>query len=252
MIPSSVIAAVTAAALVASPSGAAETLRYRIQQQIDQVVDLTAMGQAEQVLSAVYDVFLTIEVTDSAGGRAVKATVDSVIPGPGADNPALAGVINAFKDLHGAGFVDAEGEAEGFVDVDSTRGLQLRGLVDGLFPKVKAGAKAGDNWSDTVSTTDTVPTGITTRNSVTNHVATAGEGGGLRISSTSAYSLSGTVQGDLPIEGKGNSTAEVHVAPGGWLLSGKSEDQSDLLVAPPGAGVIPIANQVSGTITLLQ
>jgi hypothetical protein len=36
------------------------------------------------------------------------------------------------------------------------------------------------------------------------------------------------------------------------LLRGKSEDQSDLLVAPPGAGVIPIANQVSGTITLLQ
>lgn len=252
MIPSTIIAAVTAAALVASPPGSVETLRYRIQQQIDQVVDLSAVGQAEQVLSAAYDVFVTLEVTDSAGGRAVKAVVDSVVPGPGADNPALAGMINTFKELSGAGFVTAEGEAEGFDDVDSARGPQLRGLVDGLFPKLKAGAKAGDSWSDTVSTTDTVPTGITTRNAVTNHVAAAGEDGGLKVSSRSAYSLSGTVQGGLPLEGKGNSTAEVHVAPGGWLLSGKSDDQSDLLIAPPGAGVIPIANQVSGTITLLQ
>jgi hypothetical protein len=252
MIPSTVIAAITVAALVASPASAVETLRYRIQQQIDQVVDLSAMGQAEQVLSAVFDVFLTIDVTDSAGGRAVRATVDSVVAGPGADNPALAAMIGGFKDLHGAGFVTAEGEAEGFVDVDSARGPQLRGLVDGLFPKIRPGTKAGDSWSDTVSTTDTMPTGITTRNAVTNNVAEAGDGGALKITSKSAYSLSGNVQGGLPLEGKGNSTSEVHVAPGGWLLRGKSEDQSDLLVAPPGAGVIPIANQVSGTITLLQ
>ena len=252
MIPSTVIAVVTAAALVASPTAAPETLRYRIQQQIDQVVDLSAVGQPEQVLSAVYDVFLTIDLTDSAGGRAVQAAVDSVVAGPGADNPALASMINAFKDLRGAGFVTADGEAEGFVDVDSVRGPQLRGLVDGLFPKLRPGTKAGDSWSDTVSTTDTVPNGITTRNAVTNHMAAAGEGGTLKITSNSAYSLSGTVNGGLPLEGKGNSTAEVNVAPGGWVLSGKSDDQSDLLVAPPGAGVIPIANQVSGTITILQ
>ncbi|HEU4800905.1 MAG TPA: hypothetical protein VFS94_09745 [Gemmatimonadales bacterium] len=252
MIPSTAIAAVTVAALIASPSGAAETLRYRIQQQIDQVVDLSAMGQAEQVLSAAYDLYLTLEVTDSAGGRAVRATVDSVVPGPGADNPALAAMIGGFKDLRGAGFVTAEGEAEGFVDVDSVRGPQLRGLVDGLFPMVKPGTKAGDSWSDTVSTTDTIPTGITSRSAVTNHMAAAGDGGALKITSKSAYSLSGTVQGGLPLEGRGNSTAEVHVAPGGWVLSGKSDDQSDLLLAPPGAGVIPIANQVSGTITMLQ
>lgn len=252
MLPSIAIAAVTAAALLASPTGAAETLRYRIQQQIDQVVDLSAMGQPEQTLSAGYDVFLTLQVTDSADGKAVQAVVDSVVAGPGGDNPALSGMLNAFKDLRGAGFVTAEGEAEGFVDVDSARGPQLRGLVDGLFPKLKPGARAGDSWSDTLSTTDTAPTGITTRNAVTNHMAAAGEGGALRVTSKSAYSLSGTVQGGIPLEGKGSSTAEVHVAPSGWVLSAKSDDQSDLLIAPPGQGVIPIANQMSSTITMLQ
>jgi hypothetical protein len=252
MLPSSVVAAVTAAALVASPTGAVETLRYRIHQQFDQVVDLTAMGQAEQVVSMAYDVFMTVDVTDSAGGRAVRAVVDSLVPGEGADNPAAAGVLNMFKDLRGSGFVNAEGEAEGFGDVDSTRRAQLRGLVDGLFPKIKPGAKAGDTWADTVNTTDTVQTQIMTRNSITNHVAASGEGGALKVSSKAAYSLSGTVQGGLPIEGRGNTTSEMQVASGGWVVTAKSDDQVDLLVAPPGAGPIPISNQTVSTITMLR
>lgn len=252
MLPSPVIAAVTAAALVASPSSAVETLRYQIHQQMDQVVDLSAMGQSEQVLSAGYDVFVTLNVTDSAGGRAVSAAVDSVVPGAGADNPAMAGLLNAFKGLSGSGFVNADGKAEGFVDVDSARGSQLRALVDGLFPKLKAGAKPGDSWADTVNTTDTSSTGITTRNSVTNHVAAEGEGGTLKVSSKSAYSVSGVVQGGLPLEGRGNTTSEMHVASSGWVVSAKSDDQSDLLVAPPGAGPIPISNQMASTITMLR
>lgn len=252
MLPSSVIAAVTAAALVASPTGAVETLRYRIHQQFDQVVDLSAMGQAEQVVSMAYDVFLTLEVADSAGGRAVRAVVDSLVPGEGADNPAAAGVLNNFKEMSGSGFINADGEAEGFGDVDSTRGPQLRGLVDGLFPKLKRGAKAGDTWADTVNATDTVQTQIITRNSITNHVAAEGDGGALKISSKAAYSLSGTVQGGLPLEGRGNTTSEMQVASGGWVVSAQSDDQVDLLIAPPGGGPIPISNQTVSTITMLR
>lgn len=252
MLPSSVIAAITAAALVASPSSAAEKLRYKIHQQMDQVVDLSSMGQPEQVVSAGYDVYVTLDVTDSAGGRAVRAAVDSVVPGTGADHPAMAGMLSIYKDLSGSGFVTADGDAEGFVDVDSARGAQLRGLVDGLFPKLKAGAKAGDTWADTVNTTDTIPTGITTRNSVTNHVAAEGEGGALKVSSKAAYSVSGVVQGGMPLEGRGNTTSEMQVAPGGWVVSATSDDQSDLLIAPPGAGPIPISNQMVSTITMLR
>lgn len=231
------------------------TLKYKIVQKTEQTIDASAMGQGEQKVNLGYTALLTVTLTDSAGGRAVRAVVDSIAPDSGV-MPQFSAPLASAKGATGAGFLDATGTLQGFKqtgDTNSVRGNTLRGLVTSLFPKVKATAKAGDVWTDTTETSDTTSGTPVTRRAVTNYRASAGTARAIKIDASGSYSLAGAGANGVAFEGTGKSTLTFQRASDGYMVDGSFNDNADLsLTIPQAPAPVPVANVSTITITLLR
>lgn len=229
------------------------TLKYKVTQSLSQTVDATALGGGVQDLDATFDVFFTLTYSDSADVRAVSGTVDSVVPRAGANEQMLAQVNSQLKGASGSGYIDTEGKVKGF---ESGTALSVRGLVQAVFPKVKKGAKPGDDWTDTTTSVDTTPAGTTTRNVTAHFTAAPGDSWNgkptLKVTASSSYTISGTVQAGA-LEGNGNQTATFSLAPAGHVIHAESQDNSNLsLTISQSPEPVPIVSKNSSVVTLLQ
>jgi hypothetical protein len=257
MLPRSLTLAAFAGAMFLPLTGAAKpvTLKYRIAQTTEQTVDATAAGQGEQKVRIGYVAFLTVVLDDSAGGRTVRATVDSISADSLADANFVAPILSA-KGTTGTGFVDTAGKLNGFESADTAQAIQmgtLRGLVTSLFPKVKATAKAGETWTDTTQTTDSVGPGPTTRSAVTNYKASAGTASSLKYDMTSSYSVAGSAANGVVYEGSGRNVGSFQRAPEGYMVEGTFNDNSDLSLTHPSlTEPMPVANVSTVSIALLK
>lgn len=234
-------------------SNAPVTLKYKIRQHVAQTIDLTAMGGETQSGAADYDVYVTVNSQDSAGGHAVAVKVDSLIPAAGADPQVAAAVTAQMKDAEGSGFVDAEGNVSGFPS--DPKGGALRQLMQAIYPSVKDGIKPGDTWSDTTAVTDSLMGGAMSRNVVTNYTASAGESwkgeATIKLVAASSYTVSGSQSG-MALEGNGRTNGTFTVSRAGHIVSGQNSGQMNLSASGPQAPMpIPIMNETSSTITLL-
>jgi hypothetical protein len=231
------------------------TLKYKIAQKSEQTIDVSAMGQGEQKVNLGYIAFLTVTLNDSAGGRTVRAVVDSIAPDSGM-MPQVSGPLSAAKGATGAGFVDPSGALQGFKqigDTNSVRGNTLRGLVSSLFPKVKPTAKAGDSWTDTTETKDSTSGAPVTRRSVTAYKASAGAAKTVKIDLTGSYSLAGGGANGITFEGTGKSTGTFQRSSEGYIVDGSFNDNADLsLTIPQAPAPVPVANVSTITVTLLR
>ena len=54
------------------------TAKYRIDQTLNQEIDATGAGAGKQVIRFTTTSYLTVRLTDSAGGKAVRAVLDSM------------------------------------------------------------------------------------------------------------------------------------------------------------------------------
>jgi len=61
------------------------TAKYRIDQTLNQEIDATGAGAGKQVIRFTTTSYLTVRLTDSAGGKAVRAVLDSM-KGDSAEN----------------------------------------------------------------------------------------------------------------------------------------------------------------------
>ncbi len=257
MLPRSLTFAAFAGAMFLPPPGVAKpvTLKYRIAQTTEQTVDATAAGQGEQKVRIGYVAFLTVVVDDSAGGRSVRATVDSISADSTADPNFVAPILTA-KGATGSGFVDPSGKLQGFESADTAQAIRmgtLRGLVSSLFPKVKATAKAGEAWTDTTATTDSVGPGPSTRRAVTNYKASPGSGKAVKYDMTSSYSVAGSAANGVVYEGTGKNTGTFQRAAEGYLVDGTFNDNSDLSLTHPSLSEpMPVANVSTVSIALLK
>ena len=68
---------VGAAAFAPRPSPAT-VQRFKVAETNHQIVDLSSFGQPEQTTHIVTSTYVTVNSTDSAGGKAVKLVIDSV------------------------------------------------------------------------------------------------------------------------------------------------------------------------------
>ena len=231
------------------------TLKYKIAQKTEQTIDASAMGQGEQKVNLGYTAFVTVTLNDSAGGRSLKAIVDSITPDSGV-MAQFAGPLSTAKGATGTGFLDPTGTLQGFKQVGDTntvRGSTLRGLVTSLFPKVKSTAKAGDTWTDTTETSDTTNGTPVKRRSVTNFKASAGAAKSIKIDATGSYSLAGASANGMAFEGTGKSTASFQRSTEGFMTDGSFSDNADLsLTIPQAPAPVPVANVSTITITLLR
>jgi hypothetical protein len=245
--------ALLAVLFLPAASNAPITLKYKIRQHFSQTIDLTAAGGETQSGAADYDIYVTISSQDSAGGHAVTAKVDSLVPAAGADPQVSAAVTAQMKDAQGSGFIDAKGKAFGFPS--DTKGEALRQLMQAVYPTVKAGAKPGDKWSDTTAVTDSAMGGSVQRNIVTNYTAAAGDKWNgestLKLVTASSYTLTGSQSG-LALQGNGRMNGTVTVSRAGHIVSGQNSSQVNISATTPQAPApIPIVNETSSTITLL-
>jgi hypothetical protein len=210
------------------------TTRYRIDQSLTQEVDATAAGQGKQSLTFSTSSFVTVTLTDSAGGKTLRVVVDSMRGDSAAPIPPE--VLDSARGAVFQGFVTREGRPTRLESAGSNaNAAQIQGLVSDFYPWARAGIKVGDAWADTSTvTTGDAPDTVTVRR-VTRYRATANEPGGgrpaVRIATEYTSEVAGsqpTPSGSATIQGTGGGKGSYLVSADGRYLGGEWELNSDL------------------------
>ena len=205
-----------------APAG---TMRYRIDQTIDQAVDASVIGGGQQQQRFTVSIFLSVRLTDTAGGRVVDAVVDSMR----ADSaPVPQAALDSARGTPLHGLLDTAGHV---TDVRALRDTplapQLTDVVSRLYPGLRAGLRVGDGLTDTARTSSAVGGGTLTVRRITTYKATGTEarreGRATKVETAFTSSVSGTQQtpaGPAQIEGSGSGSGAHYVAPDGRYLGG--------------------------------
>jgi hypothetical protein len=234
---SAVVLLVVAAALPAAPGMAGHlppiTTRYRVDQTLNQEIDASASGAGKQSIHFTTTSYLSVRLTDSAGGKAVRIVLDSMRGDSGAPIPAS--VMDSARGGEFRGFVERSGRPGRLVTTGNAAAAQLQGLLSDFLPWVRPDFKVGETWADTsVATTGEGADTVTVRRVIT-YRAASNEGQGarraVRIATTHSSQVSGTQptpQGSAKISGTGTGSGSYLVSPDGRYLGGQWEVTSSL------------------------
>ncbi len=224
------------AAALALPMGrvAPLTVKYRVDQSLTQEVEPAAGNTEKQVLRFSTATFVTVTLSDSAGGRTMRVVIDSMKGD--STTPIPAAVMDSARGGEFRAFVDRSGKPSPLTPTGSSpAAAQVQGLLADFFPWVRTGVKAGDAWADTsVSTTGAGSDTVTVRR-VTNYKAAANPARGaakaVKITADHVSTVAGnqpTPQGPARIEGTGSGTGTYLVTSDGRYLGGEWQFHSAL------------------------
>ncbi|HEU5040103.1 MAG TPA: hypothetical protein VFT84_04740, partial [Gemmatimonadales bacterium] len=186
------------------------TMRYRIDQTLTQEVDASAAGQGKQTLSFTTRSYVSVTLTDSAGGKAMRVVVDSMRGDSATPIPAT--VLDSARGSAYQGFVGRDGRPGRLAPAGANPAAgQILGLVSDFYPWARAGIKVGDAWSDTSAvTTGDAPDTVVVRR-ITNYRAAGTEAAGgkpaVRVATDYTSEVAGTQptqSGPAKIQGTGN------------------------------------------------
>jgi hypothetical protein len=249
------------AALLAAGAGTGTpvTAKYRIDQTLTQEIDATAAGKGKQSLSFTTSSFLTLTLTDSIGGRAVRVVVDSMRADSTAPIPST--VFDSARGAEYHGFLSATGRLSELEIVSSSAAAaQVQGFLADFFPWVKAGVKVGEHWADTTAKTTTngadsvVVKRIVAYQAMGNETRNARKA--VRIASQYNSNVLGTQptpNGPAKIEGTGSGTGIYFVTPDGSYLGGDWQLRSALKISGSFANdPLPITITQSTKVTALK
>jgi hypothetical protein len=229
--------AFAAAAFLLPLAGAPSTMRYRIDQSLSQEVDATAAGGAKQRVAFNTSSFITVSLSDSAGGKVMRVVIDSLRGDSAVPIPAA--VLDSAKGAEFRGYVERSGKPSGLEAVSPNPAAhQIQGLLSDFFPWIKAGLKLGDSWVDTTAKTNsTGPDSVTVRR-VSSYKAASSEiwnaKKALRITEDFMSSVAGTQptpNGPARIEGTGTGKGSYYVGTDGRYLGGDWQQQSSLAIS---------------------
>ena len=201
------------------------TMRYRIDQTIDQAVDASVIGGGQQQQRFSVSTFLSVTLTDTAGGKVVAAVVDSMR----ADSaPLPQAVLDSARGTPLHGLLDAAGHISGVKTLrDTPLAPQLTDIVSRLYPGLRIGLKVGDGWTDTTQTSNAAGGGTLMVSRITTYKATGTEarrdGKALKVETAFTSNVSGTQQtpaGPAQIQGSGTGTGTHYVTTDGRYLGG--------------------------------
>lgn len=225
------------------------TTKYRIDTRNETTVDLSGFGQPSQQVNFSLVSWIAVTLSDTTGGRLVHVVVDSMrydgtvpqISQATADS-AKGGVLH--------GFVDPNGRIKNLTArPDNVFLSDVQGALHSFFPKVKAGAKSGEGWSDTVEVTNTASGANLTSKFLINYTAAGQENVSgmvaLKLTSANTATISGTLQnpqaGTMEVEGKVTGTGTSLVGEDGRYFGGSSNSTSDQnLKTPMAPAPIPV------------
>lgn len=230
--------------------------RYRIEQSLETVVDLSAFGQGEQVTTNTMVWYLKVTSSDSAGGRALRVVLDSVQ----ADFVTVA----SRDSLRGARYhvvLDPSGTVVSLTGAaPSVVGSLFEAQLRNLYPRIRAGATAGATWTDTLETTSDTPQAKTNTRTMTTFTLEAPQpyqgATARRVQAASSYLIKGSVVtpgGPADMEGKGTGAAVYFVAADGRVLGSRITTKGDTMVSMASAPApIPVKTSTSVTVTVLK
>lgn len=234
---------------------APRTIRYRVDTKVDQVIDLSAVGQTEQRNSLELANYVTMTFDDTVGGQTVHAVLDSIVKlseGPLPDPDSL-------KLLRGRtwyALLAPDGKVSDVKRMDTTTSGQVSDLVTNFFPRVKPGAKVGDQWTDTTETTTNEEGQSIVTRTVTNSSVTGTEtrNGTRALKIETAFSLAQTGEINQPgqslsVDGSGSGTATYFVAQDGRYLGGTTTTNAELQITAASIPA-PIPVQVKNVTTV--
>jgi hypothetical protein len=210
------------------------TTRFRVDQTLTQEVDASAAGKGKQSISFSTSSFLTVTLSDTAGGRSVRIVVDSMRGD--STSPIPSAVFDSAKGAEFHAFLSSAGRLSDLESINvSPAAARVQGFLTDFFPWVKAGVKAGERWADTSSRATTDGTDSVVVKRVTSYRVVGPEkrstGRALRIASEYASTVAGTQptpNGPARIEGRGKGTGTYLVSPDGLYLGGDWQLQSAL------------------------
>ena len=210
------------------------TTRYRVDQTLNQEIDASSSGAGKQTIHFTTTSYLSVSLTDSAGGKAVRIVLDSMRGDSGAPIPAS--VMDSARGGEFRGFLERSGRPARLVTTGNSAAAQLQGLLSDFLPWVRPGFKVGETWADTSVVTTGEGTDTVTVRRVITYRAASNEGGQgvrrtVRISTTHSSQVSGTQptpQGSAKITGTGAGSGSYLVTADGRYLGGQWEVTSSL------------------------
>ena len=216
---------------------APSTVKYRIDQSLTQELDATAAGGAKQRIAFSTTSFVTVTLSDSAGGKALRVVVDSV-RGDSA-TPIPVAVLDSARGVEFRGFLEKSGKPTGLKpSSNASAASQIQGLLSDFFPWTRAGLKVGDSWADTTAKTTGAGSDSVTVRRVSAYKAAVSEikdsRKAVRVTENFTSSVAGTQptpNGPARIEGTGNGNGFYFVGPDGRYLGGSWQQQSDLKIS---------------------
>lgn len=231
------LAALATLALLPVAGGAPSTARYRIDQTLTQEIDATASGKGKQSISFSTSGFLTLTLTDSTGGKAVKVVVDSMHGD--SLSPVPAAVFDSARGAEYHAFLSSAGKLSELQPVTTTTAAQqVQGFLTDFFPWVKPGVKVGERWADTVSRANAAGTDTVVVKRIVAYEAAAKDKRdnqkAIRIRTDYNSSVAGTQptpSGPAKVEGTGKGTGTYFVTSDGRYLGGDWELHSALQIS---------------------
>ncbi len=240
--------------------GAPSPTRYRIDSKIEQIVDLSAMGQGNQTTSFTQLAIISVTLSDTVGGQIMHVVIDSLssdapVPSPEILQKARGAWLHGTVDAWGRGRVTA-------TSADSNEMVsQMKGMMARFFPIIKPGAKEGDAWLDTAKVDTKTPSQSMKSMTVTTftHGGSATHDGlpAARIDAASATSGAGTMEnpmaGTMDVELHTTATASYFVGSAGRFLGSESKsDGKSLVRTPMSPDPIPVAIKQTTMISVLK
>jgi hypothetical protein len=230
------LAALSTASLVLVAGVAPSTARYRIDQTLTQEIDGTASGKGKQSMHFSTSGFVTVTLTDSAGGRLVKVVLDSI--SGDSTSPIPATVFDSARGAEYRAFLNKTGKLSDLEAVTTTQAaLQVQGFLTDFFPWVKPGVKVGETWADTTSRSTVSGEDTVVVKRVTSYQAQAKDKRNnekaIRIASDYASTVAGrqpTPNGTASLEGSGKGAGTYFITSDGRFLGGDWEARSALNV----------------------
>lgn len=223
---------------------APSTVKYLLDLKAENVVDLSVFGQPTQVTTVDLKAWVAVTLTDSAGGKVVHVIVDSLKVAstapqltPATADSAKGGMIH--------GFVDPSGKVKKLTARPAGNPLltSVQGIVNGIFPRMKSGAKVGDRWTDTTEIVNDEAGNNTTVKLMLNYTAgdaeTVAGMPATKVIATSTAVVSGTMDnpmaGTMGVEGTGTGGGTFWVGADGRFLGGDLSSTLDHKLTITGA-----------------
>ncbi len=251
-------------AMMTSPACAqtAVTTRYRYESQTVQHLDLRPVGGGEQSSTLSRTGWLTVTLTDSAGGKLMRAVIDSINADPESVAAMGQSSLDSARGSVFRGVVAADGEVRGFKMPKGigALGALLGGSLDEFFPRVKGGWKAGETWSTATEKPQIVSNGQLILKKATTYTA---RGSVLRAgTSVNAFDIvfsttsTGTQRvgaSNANVEGTSTGTGSWFVAPDGLFVGGTRTEKNERKLMLTGAPApVLVTATVTTTITVIR